>query len=520
MSEQGAFGAVRNGVRIKRSDIPELTFDRFRQAVLDAVTGGDRVSAMFGHASGSNGVEIYAVLADDSSGWLCVAKSRVQADSFPSLTPDCPQVHLFEREIAEQFDVQPEGHPWLKPVRFHKPERRGASVFNGSPTLARSASEGPAGEGPVVGMTDFYRLAGDEIHEVAVGPVHAGVIEPGHFRFQCHGEHVFHLEISLGYQHRGVERVLVGGPNKRTIHIMETLAGDTTIGHATAYCQVVESLAGCSVPARAEWLRGIALELERLANHTGDLGALANDVGFLPTASYCGRLRGDFLNATALLCGSRFGRGTVRPGGVGFDSDGLRTAELQKRLEAAIKDVANPVTLLWDSSSVMARFEETGRVARDVCESLGLVGPAARACGVERDVRHQFPSGIFRFAQVPISTVETGDVFARAYVRWLEIQRSAAFILDQLKSAPSGSVRQPVGAIAPNHFVATLVEGWRGEICHAAMTDESGRFCRYKVVDPSFHNWTGLAMALRDQQISDFPLCNKSFNLSYCGFDL
>ena len=182
--------------------------------------------------------------------------------------------------------------------------------------------------------------------------------------------------------------------------------------------------------------------------------------------------------------------------------------------------------------TIMARFEDTGRVSLDVCNQLGLVGPAARACGAERDVRHQFPAGIFQFAQIPISTAESGDVFARAYLRWLEIQRSAAFVREQLESLPTGPVRESFplptrdasheqpSPLAPNHLAVSLVEGWRGEICHVAITDDQGRFKRYKVVDPSFHNWTGLAMALREQQISDFPLCNKSFNLSYCGFDL
>ena len=176
--------------------------------------------------------------------------------------------------------------------------------------------------------------------------------------------------------------------------------------------------------------------------------------------------------------------------------------------------------LLWDTPSVMARFEETGPVARETAERLGLVGPAARACGLPRDVRHDHPSGIFRFAHVPVSTWNTGDVFARAYVRWLEVQRSIDFVREQLRSLPPGDVRSAVGALAPDQIVVALAEGWRGELCHVALTDGAGRFERYKIVDPSFHNWTGLALALRGQQISDFPLCNKSFNLSYCGHDL
>jgi Ni,Fe-hydrogenase III large subunit len=301
---------------------------------------------------------------------------------------------------------------------------------------------------------------------------------------------------------------------------VETLAGDTTVGHTLAYCQIIEALAACRVPARAHSLRGIALELERLANHTGGLGALANDVGFLPTASFCGRLRGDFLNLTASICGSRFGRGLVRPGGVGPDIDAARCKDMQERLRAVLRDATSAVELLWNSASVGARFEGTGVVSAEFAEELGLVGVAARACGLERDVRHDHPSGVFRLAHIPASVWNTGDVFARAYVRWLEIQRSCAFIEEQLEALPTGGARAPCKAPAPNQLCVSLVEGWRGEICHVAMTGDAGAFSTYKIVDPSFHNWTGLALALRDQEISDFPLCNKSFDLSYCGHDL
>jgi Ni,Fe-hydrogenase III large subunit len=510
VSETTTFATLHNGLAIPRSQVPQLPLTAFRRAVLEAVAGGWRVASFFGDTPApADGVDLYVVLADSGNGLLHVARTRLETDAFPSLTPECPQVHLFEREIAEQFGVRPEGHPWLKPVRFCRSQRAGHDAWHR-----------PAGEVPRAGVTDYYRVEGEEIHEVAVGPVHAGIIEPGHFRFQCHGEHVFHLEISLGYQHRGVERALAGGPTKRTIHHMETLAGDTSIGQATAYCQALEALAGSRVSVRSEVLRGVALELERLANHAGDLGALAGDVGYLPTASYCGRIRGDFLNLTALLCGSRFGRGLVRPGGVGFNVDGPRVAQLLERLDKALQDVKVAVNLLWDTPSVQARFENTGPVSRQTCEELGLVGPAARACGVERDVRHEFPAGIFRFAQIPVSTWLTGDVFARAYIRWLEIQRSAAFVRSQFETLPEGPVREDPGPLAADRLVASLVEGWRGEICHVALTDHEGRFARYKIVDPSFHNWAGLALALRGQQISDFPLCNKSFNLSYCGHDL
>jgi Ni,Fe-hydrogenase III large subunit len=500
--------SFRNGDTAALAEISIATTADFREQILQATENGARIASLFGQPAGADRVRLFAVLANDAEGQLTLCSTEV-ADSYPSLTPSCAQAHWFEREIAEQWGVRPEDHPWLKPIRFHKSYRTGHDAWNR-----------PA-ENPVEpGVTNFFSMDGDEIHEVAVGPVHAGIIEPGHFRFQCHGEYVFHLEISLGYQHRGVERALIGGPDKRTIAYMETLAGDTTIGHALAYCEAVEALASCRVPARAQVLRAIALELERLANHTGDLGMLANDIGYLPTASYCGRIRGDFLNLTALICGNRFGRGLLRPGGVLFDLDDARQKQLEERLTQARKDVTSAVELLWNSSSVRARFENAGPVPRKTAQELGLVGLVARASGIEHDVRIQFPSGIYRFAQIPVSSYHSGSVFARAFVRWMEIQRSIAFIFDQLNSLPAGPVRTEIGALTPNRAVVALTEGWRGEICHTALTDAAGKFARYKIVDPSFHNWMGLALAMRGQQISDFPLCNKSFNLSYCGHDL
>lgn len=505
MSESPRMLNLHNGEARPLQELPTLDWQQFRISILDGVASGAHVAAMFGHVpDGTEVVEIFAVLADRESGQIRVVKTIISGNAYPSLTVDCPQVHLFERELAEQYELRPEGHPWLKPVRFAKSHR----------------SNQGSDKQPLIGVTDFYRVEGEEVHDVAVGPVHAGVIEPGHFRFQCHGEQVFHLEISLGYQHRGVEQKLIGGPDKRTIHYMETLSGDATVGHTTAYCQSIEALAGCKVPARAQVLRGVALELERMANHTGDLGALSGDVGFLPTASYCGRLRGDFLNMTALLCGSRLGRAIVRPGGVAFDLDESRVKELLDRLETTMRDVSNAVDLLWNSSSTMSRFEETGKLSLETCEQLGIVGPAARACGLESDVRNDFPAGIFRMSHIPVSTAITGDVFARAYVRWLEIQRSADFVREQLQALVGGTIRTTLGDLAGEKIVVSLVEGWRGQICHVAITDPRGHIARYKVVDPSFYNWMGLALAMRNQQISDFPLCNKSFNLSYCGHDL
>jgi len=490
---------LHNGASVALAEIPELPVEEWRDGIRVGVARGARVVALFARPSKDATGRLVSVLAEDASSTLSVTSTRLETPAFPSLARECPQVALFERVIAEQSGIRPEGHPWLEPVRFSQ-----------------------AG-GPRAGSVGVHRVAGSEVHEVAVGPVHAGIIEPGHFRFQCHGERVLDLDISLGYQHRGVERALRSGAPKRRIHYAETAAGDTSVGHATACCEILESLSGLSLPARGQSLRAVALELERLANHTGDLGALAGDVGFLPTASFCGRLRGEWLNLTAELCGSRFGRGLVRPGGVAFDVEPERASRMIERLDAALDDLRGSVGLLWGAPSVLARFEGTGVLSRDTARELGLVGPAARAAGLSRDARVDHPTGMFRFSQIPISGWHTGDVFARAWVRWLEVERSAAFVREQLAGLPDGPARavlDPEAPLAPNRLCSALVEGWRGEICHVALTGPSGALADYRIVDPSFHNWPGLALALRGEPISDFPVCNKSFNLSYCGFDL
>lgn len=498
------FTMMGNNGTVPLNMVPVVPFEKFRQAVIDAVAGGARLSAMPVRPCGPNGtLQIIAALSFPERAELGVLASPIP-DPWPSLTPDCPAAHMFEREIAEQWGITPHGHPWLKPVRFEPPRR---------PRTGESKA-------PSIGLTDFFTMAGEESHEVAVGPVHAGVIEPGHFRFLCHGETVHHLEISLGYQHRGIESAMVGGPTPRSVHYMETLAGDTTIGHATAYSQLREALSGVAAPARGEAIRAIAAELERIANHIGDLGAMAGDVGFLPTMNYCGRIRGEVLNMTAAICGNRFGRGLVRPGGVQWDLDTDLVEDLLKRLDGVEKDVTGAVTLMLDTPSVQARLEGVGAVSAETARRIGLVGVAARASGLDSHVCADFPYGLYRLVQLPVSTWTGGDCFARAYVRWLEVQISIDFVRRQLGELPMGPLDRELPPMNPDALAVSLVEGWRGEICHLAVTDPSGRVAFYKVVDPSFHNWFGLALALRGQQISDFPLCNKSFNLSYCGHDL
>ena len=497
--------ALRNRRTIPWSAVPRLSVDAFRSEVATAVAGRWRLISLFGVPDGGRETRLVAILADDARGVLAATSAAV-TDRYPALTPDCPSAHLFEREIAEQCGVTPEGHPWLKPLRRHPPDH---------------LPEGRSAAGLDRETYPFFRLVGEEVHEVAVGPVHAGIIEPGHFRFQAHGEEVLFLEIMLGYQHRGVERLLESLEGARAVWVAESIAGDTVVGHAEAWCGVIEALARCQKSARAQAVRGIALELERLANHIGDLGALSGDIAFAPAAAEFGRLRGDCLNLLMTLSGNRFGRGLVRPGGVAFDLTPAIAGEMRARLLEVQREFAPVADLFFENDSVLARLEGVGHLSLERCLELGCVGPTARATGLERDVRHDHPYGIFRFTHIPVATVGSGDVAARALVRRLEVERSLEFLIEQVAALPRGEPRaaMPRG-LAREELAVGLVEGWRGEIAHVALTDARGRLRRYKVKDPSFHNWAALALAMAGNQISDFPLCNKSFNLSYAGHDL
>jgi Ni,Fe-hydrogenase III large subunit len=444
-----------------------------------------------------NPCKIIAVLANSGSSMLSVVGGKFSEDKleFESFANSFPQTNYFECELAENHGYVLVNHPWLRPVRKQ-------NVISGNKPY------------------QFYRLGGDEVHEVAVGPIHAGVIEPGHFRFQCHGELVYNLEINLGYQHRGVETLFLETGSSRRIMLAESIAGDTVIGHACAHCNAVESLSNTQISLRAQVIRSIAEELERIAMHLAGLGGVSNDIGLAIAASSYGRIRTLVINSMAELSGSRFGRGLFEYGGVRFDFDSENIKQIIKNLTTVRNDVTAMNDFLFSSAGALVRFEKTGTVAHDLAEKIGLVGLAARSSGIEMDTRMNHPYGAYRYFPVSQITLSTGDVFARSRIRALEIDESLHFIFEQLENLPEGGIRTTVGDAEPNSGVVSITEGWRGEIVHIAFTDAKGGISKYKIKDPSFNNWYGLSLALRKTEISDFPLCNKSFDLSYAGHDL
>jgi Ni,Fe-hydrogenase III large subunit len=472
--------------------IETLDIPAWRTRLLERVRAGMRPVTMYGRREG-DGVVVTAVLQD--GGALRVSRTLVEpAHGYHELTSEVPALHCFERELHEQHGVRVAGHPWLKPIRYQGQDQAAMSAY------------------------PFYRVEGKEVHEVNVGPIHAGVIEPGAFRFMCFGEHVLHLEIHLGFQHRGVEARLLEREPRTLAPIVETIAGDTSVAHTWAYAAALERLAGVDADPDRELARGVALELERIAMHLAGLSGLAADVGFLPGASTYGRLRTTAINTSMRLCGNRFGRGAVRPGGHGIALDDELATLVRTNLALLREDVAIIDACFTTSRTVRHRLVGVGVVTADTARQLGLVGMAARSGDVALDAR---TAGIY--ARYPIrSCVEpTGDCWARARLRIAEIDASLAW-LEAVMVEPRAwtRARPAIPALAPSELAIAVVEGWRGELVHCLETDAHGALRHYKVQDPSLRNWMGLALAVRDNEISDFPICNKSFDLSYCGNDL
>ncbi len=496
---------IQNNERLDRNQIPHLDFPSFRQELLDLAANDGQIVQFFAYEDAKKH-NLLAVIRQNDTLFVtgCAAP-----DTFESLTIESEKFHMFEREIGEQYGLKARGHPWLKMVRYHKNYTNKKDVFG------NNYSEDIPGNYP------YFTVEGETVHEVAVGPVHAGIIEPGHFRFQCCGERVFHLEIQLGYQHRGIEKLLQRVPFKRLPIIAETIAGDTTIGHTLCQAQAIESLADLKVDEGASVVRTIALEMERIANHIGDLGALSLDVAFNPPAAYFGRIRGEYLNLSLILGGNRFGRGLVRPGGVTHVMRDEQKQLLRNKLAELTPEVTHVNDLIFSAPSVLGRFDDTGTVSYENAEKIGLVGYAGRACGLPYDARVSFPTECYSELPANHNEKTDGDVCSRATVRREEIMHSTTLINSLLnRTEEASNYTQQEVKLAADSFVVSINEGWRGEISHCLLTDRNGDILRYKIKDPSFHNWTGLALSLRDTGISDFPLCNKSFNLSYCGFDI
>jgi Ni,Fe-hydrogenase III large subunit/Ni,Fe-hydrogenase III component G len=433
--------------------------------------------------------------------------------TFPSLATRSFAASRFEREVQDLFGLVAAGHPDPRRLALHQfwpdsyhPLRRDAApradvVDDGRPF-------------------PFRQVEGPGIFEITVGPVHAGIIEPGHFRFSVHGETIVNLETRLGFVHKGTEKLFETLPLSRAPQLAERISGDTSVGHALALCQALETLAGGHPPERALWLRVVLLELERLYNHVGDVGMIVNDTGYAFGHAHCFRLRERLLRLNERLTGHRLLRGAVVPGGVAgplVSADIERAAREVDRVVAEFVEVAR---LSLDNTMVLERLQGTGRLTARTARDMQVVGLVARASGIDADARRDAPFAAYGGLAFHVPVYDTGDVWARTMVRIEEARQSAALIDEAAHRAPTGPVFAPPRPLRAGADASGLVEGWRGPIWHWVLAGGVDSLARVKVVDPSFRNWPALEYAVLNNIVPDFPLCNKSFNLSYSGNDL
>jgi len=433
---------------------------------------------------------------------------------FPSLATRWYLASLFEREIHDLFGLSPSEHPDLRRLPLHQFWPAGYH-----PLLKDAARpEKFEDEGQPF---PFQQVQGEGTYQITVGPVHAGIIEPGHFRFNVDGETIVNLESRLFFVHKGIEKLFESMHFSRGVELAERVSGDSSVAHALAYCMAVERCAGVEAPDRAAYLRVVLQELERLYNHVADVGAICTDTGFAIANAHAMRLREDVLRLNDRLAGHRLLRGTVVPGGVAIQSlSELQIAGAINAVQQVQKDFNEVVAIALESAAVLDRLHATGILTKDIVRELQVVGIAARASGVEADTRRDHPYAAYHKLKFQVPSFQEGDVWARMMVRVHEVQESVHLIVQALVGLPPGEALRPVTTMPAGASAFGLVEGWRGPIWHWVTIDKNGMLARVKVKDPSFANWPALNYAILKNIVPDFPLCNKSFNLSYAGNDL
>jgi Ni,Fe-hydrogenase III large subunit len=491
-------------------DLIPINLQQRKRKISEAIASGARL----GFITSIDGGQLITAMLWPETGLVECFETALDGCEYPSLSKQMPQAHWYERTAWDMFGLYPKGHPRLKHTHLHEPY---ASIP--APLSLPAATTTPDDR-----QYHFLDVEGPGIYEIPVGPIHAGIIEPGHFRFSCYGEVIVNLEIKLGYVHRGIEKRLTEIDWWNTRFVVEAAASDMAVAQALANATIFESFFDTEIPRSSQLLRTIAAELERVAMHISDLGGLATDVGFLGIASSLSRLRGCVLGACEALSGNRFMRGYICPGGVQRQIDAKTITAIReqtKRLRADLKPV---IDMYLNNQVAMDRMDGIGKISTRLASEFGLVGVPARACGIPYDCRTFSMYATFPEPLLPISVDNSGDILARAKVRINEIDTSLNLIansLEELESTSSSLARvQLPRSLPPNKVSIAIVESHRGELIHFATTNSEGTVARYYIKDPSVNNWTALAIAVRSHVVADFPLCNKSFSLSYSGHDL
>jgi Ni,Fe-hydrogenase III large subunit/Ni,Fe-hydrogenase III component G len=477
--------------------------------------GGRLVSLFADDARADAGVfHLYYVFALDAAHGFFVLRTALTPDQpqFTSLTNAVPAVNWQEREIQDLFGLKLEGHPNPRRCALHDdwpevyPLRKDFDLRTVLPPFQGDRHK-------------FRKVEGEGVFQVPVGPVHAGIIEPGHFLFSVAGEPVLYLQIRLFYTHKGTEKLFENMPVAHGVRLAESISGDSSFAHATAFCHAVERAANTEAPPRARALRTVCLELERIYNHIADIGAIATDVAFVVANAQAMRLKEKVLRLNEHLAGNRLLRGMASLGGVRLDWDAQQVKAIETFLSGIRPEFESLVALIGDSSSTRDRLENTGILTPEIARDLGVVGIAGRASGFNHDLRRDFPHAAYSDVRFTVPMFKEGDVLRRLQVRVEEVRQSLSIVQQLAGNIPNGPIQTKLPPLVENATALGYVEGWRGEIFHWIRIGGDNRLARCKVKDPSLQNWPALSEAILGNIVPDFPVVNKSFNLSYSGTD-